>query len=193
MVFRKVPGGTFQMGLPDAELEAVRAIERSGGVEDTVEPFLASAADARPVREVRVEPFLIARYPLTVAQVRHWLPEYEDAYAEADTGTARLEDDLDDLVEVRSRQPGEQLPCPGPFVGAYVVQMLRYRCVQAQAKHFDGLGAPALPSHQIAETAQRDNPGDTAGVGIPGGQGVPECHLRPRHLVPVEQTKRLGQ
>ncbi len=98
VVFRKVPGGTFRMGLSNAELDAVRAIERSGGVEDTIEPFLASAGDAQPVREVRVEPFLLARHPLTVAQVRHWLPEYEDQYAEADTGAARLEDDLDELL-----------------------------------------------------------------------------------------------
>ncbi|MEN3608254.1 hypothetical protein AAH979_01775 [Plantactinospora sp. ZYX-F-223] len=71
VVFRKVPGGTFRMGLSDAELGAVRAIERAGEVEDTIEPFLATAGDAQPVREVRVEPFLIARHPLTVAQVRH--------------------------------------------------------------------------------------------------------------------------
>lgn len=88
------------MGLSDAELDAVRAIEHSGGVEDTIAPFLASATDAQPVREVQVEPFLIARHPLTVAQVRHWLPEYEDPYAGADTHTARLEDDLDDLLKL---------------------------------------------------------------------------------------------
>ncbi|BCL12398.1 formylglycine-generating enzyme family protein [Micromonospora sagamiensis] len=99
VVFREVPGGTFRMGLSDAELNAVRAIERSGGGEDTLEPFFASAGDAQPVREVRVEPFLIARHPLTVAQVRHWLPEYEDFYADSHSGTARLEDDLDDLLE----------------------------------------------------------------------------------------------
>jgi formylglycine-generating enzyme required for sulfatase activity len=100
VVFREVPGGTFLMGLSDAELDAVRAIERGGGVEDTVEPFFAGAGDARPVRQVRVEPFLIARHPLTVAQVRHWLPDYEDDYADKGSGTARLEDVLDDLLEV---------------------------------------------------------------------------------------------
>ncbi|MEU2666823.1 SUMF1/EgtB/PvdO family nonheme iron enzyme [Micromonospora sp. NPDC007220] len=99
VVFREVPGGTFRMGLSDAELEAVRAIERSGEVEDTVEPFFAAATDAQPVREVRVAPFLIARHPLTVTQVRHWLPDYEDDYADEDTTTARLEGDLDDLLE----------------------------------------------------------------------------------------------
>ncbi|MDT0532334.1 SUMF1/EgtB/PvdO family nonheme iron enzyme [Micromonospora sp. DSM 115977] len=99
VVFREVPGDTFRMGLSDAELEAVRAIERDGEVEDTLEPFFAAAKDAQPVREVRVEPFLIARHPLTVAQVRHWLPDYEDDYADEDTTTARLEDDLDDLFD----------------------------------------------------------------------------------------------
>lgn len=99
VVFRAVPGGTFRMGLSEAELDAVRAIERDGGVEDTIEPFLAGAGNAQPVRQVRVEPFLIARHPLTVAQVRHWLPDYEDDYADEESNTARLEDDLDDLLE----------------------------------------------------------------------------------------------
>ncbi|NYT94270.1 SUMF1/EgtB/PvdO family nonheme iron enzyme [Salinispora sp. H7-4] len=100
IVFRKVPAGSFRMGLSDTELDALRAIERSGGVEDTLEPFLARAEDAQPVREVWVEPFLIAWHPLTVAQVQHWLPDYEDEYADADTGTARLEDDLEDLLDL---------------------------------------------------------------------------------------------
>ncbi|GIM87146.1 formylglycine-generating enzyme family protein [Salinispora arenicola] len=108
VVFREVPGGTFRMGLSEAELAAVRAIERSGGAEDTLEPFFAGAGDAQPIREVRVEAFLLARHPLTVAQVRHWLPEYEDDYADADSGTARLEDDLDDLLEAMPfRLPSE--------------------------------------------------------------------------------------
>jgi formylglycine-generating enzyme required for sulfatase activity len=101
VVFREMPGGTFRMGLSEAELAAVRAIEHSGGGEDTLEPFFAGAGNAQPVREVRVEPFLMARHPLTVAQVQHWLPGYDDAYADTDsgTGTARLEDDLADLLD----------------------------------------------------------------------------------------------
>ncbi|MFI8892115.1 formylglycine-generating enzyme family protein [Streptomyces paradoxus] len=98
VVFRAVPGGTFRMGLSDAELDAVRAIERADGADDNLESFFAGADRARPVREVRVEPFLIARHPLTVAQVRHWLPEYEDSFAESASNTARLEDDLDALL-----------------------------------------------------------------------------------------------
>ncbi|CAL9475578.1 hypothetical protein SUDANB6_02929 [Streptomyces sp. enrichment culture] len=88
------------MGLSDAELDAVRAIERADGADDGLEAFFAGADRARPVREVRVEPFLIARHPLTVAQVRHWLPEYEDGFADSDSSTARLEDDLDDLDDL---------------------------------------------------------------------------------------------
>ncbi|GAA1656323.1 hypothetical protein GCM10009828_102630 [Actinoplanes couchii] len=99
VVFRAVPGGTFRMGLSEEELAAVRAIDRNGGTEDSLDSFFAGAGDAQPVREVRVEPFLIARHPLTVTQVRHWLPEYEDDYADADSGAAHLEDDLDDLLE----------------------------------------------------------------------------------------------
>ncbi|MFF0643528.1 formylglycine-generating enzyme family protein [Streptomyces tendae] len=86
------------MGLSDEELDAVRAIERGDGTDDDLDPFFTGADRARPVREVRVEPFLIARHPLTVAQVRHWLPEYEDSFTESDASTARIEDDLDDLL-----------------------------------------------------------------------------------------------
>ncbi|WP_432163796.1 formylglycine-generating enzyme family protein [Streptomyces tendae] len=86
------------MGLSDEELDAVRAIERDDGADDDLDPFFTGADRARPVREVRVEPFLIARHPLTVAQVRHWLPEYEDSFTESDASTARIEDDLDELL-----------------------------------------------------------------------------------------------
>ncbi|MEV0019768.1 formylglycine-generating enzyme family protein [Streptomyces tendae] len=86
------------MGLSDEELDAVRAIERGDGTDDDLDPFFTGADRARPVREVRVEPFLIARHPLTVAQVRHWLPEYEDSFTGSDASTARIEDDLDDLL-----------------------------------------------------------------------------------------------
>ncbi|MEU7779117.1 formylglycine-generating enzyme family protein [Micromonospora parva] len=49
---------------------------------------------------MHVESFLLARHPLTVAQVQYWLLEYEDDLAEATTGTARLEGDLDGLLEL---------------------------------------------------------------------------------------------
>ncbi|MFE0491321.1 formylglycine-generating enzyme family protein [Streptomyces griseoaurantiacus] len=88
------------MGLSDEELDAVRAIERADGADDDLGAFFMEAGRARPVREVRVEPFLIARHPLTVAQVRHWLPEYEDSFSDSASSTARLEDDLDDLLGV---------------------------------------------------------------------------------------------
>ncbi|WP_433730082.1 formylglycine-generating enzyme family protein [Actinoplanes sp. CA-051413] len=98
VVFREVPGGTFWMGLSDAELAAVRGINERGEFEDDPDPFFEAAAQWRPAREVRVEPFLIAHHPLTVEQVRHWLPAYEDDYADTDTTAARVEDDLDELL-----------------------------------------------------------------------------------------------
>ena len=60
---RHIPSGVVfrgcRAGLPDGSVRggtgAVRAIERSGGAEDTIEPFFASAGDAQPVREVRVD------------------------------------------------------------------------------------------------------------------------------------------
>lgn len=100
VVFREVPGGTFRMGLSDEELCALRAIDEADASDDSLEYFLADAARMRPVREVRVEPFLIARHPLTVAQVRHWLPDYEDDFAESDGTVARVrDDDVDALLE----------------------------------------------------------------------------------------------
>ncbi|MFH9178131.1 formylglycine-generating enzyme family protein [Streptomyces albogriseolus] len=100
VVFREVPGGTFRMGLSDEELGALRAIDEADASDDSLEYFLADAARMRPVREVRVEPFLIARHPLTVAQVRHWLPDYEDDFAEYDGTVARVrDDDVDALLE----------------------------------------------------------------------------------------------
>ncbi|MGW2687973.1 formylglycine-generating enzyme family protein [Streptomyces sp. NPDC001414] len=80
----------------------------AGGADDDLEPLFAGADQARSAGEVRLEPFLIARHPLTVAQVRHWLPEYEDRFAASDSNTARLGDDVDDLLRtVPFRQPSE--------------------------------------------------------------------------------------
>ncbi|NMO51166.1 formylglycine-generating enzyme family protein [Actinoplanes sp. TBRC 11911] len=101
--FRAVPAGTFRMGFSDDELDAVRAIEKSGEAEDDLTPFFEGAEEARPVRDVRVDAFLIARYPLTVAQVRHWLPGYRDEFARSDTNVARVTDEgrLLDLLPFR--------------------------------------------------------------------------------------------
>jgi hypothetical protein len=49
---------------------------------------------------VTVGPILMARHPLTVAQVRHWLADYEDDHADDDAQAARIEDQLDDLLDV---------------------------------------------------------------------------------------------
>ncbi|MCC9687237.1 MULTISPECIES: formylglycine-generating enzyme family protein [Streptomyces] len=101
VVFREVPGGAFRMGLSDEELDALRAIDEADASDDSLEGFLARATSMRPVREVRVEPFLIARHPLTVAQIRHWLPDYEDDFAECDATVARVrDDDLDAVLAV---------------------------------------------------------------------------------------------
>lgn len=98
VLFREVPGGTFRMGLSDEELATLRAIDEAEASENPLEYFLADAARMRPVRDVRVEPFLIARHPLTVTQTRHWLPGYEDDFAESDATVARVRDDDMDAV-----------------------------------------------------------------------------------------------
>ena len=87
MVFRLLPGGAFQMGLSDGERRALEAIlaepggpgapggPAASGDPDIVRAFLAeSLRTLRPVREVRLRPFLIACHPLTTRQLRCWLP-----------------------------------------------------------------------------------------------------------------------
>lgn len=100
VVFREVPAGTFLMGLSDAEAKVLRKIEKKGGVESTLEPLLDAARAWGPARRVSVGSFLIARHPLTVAQVRHFVPDYEDDLIEDDNTAARVDEDLvDDVLE----------------------------------------------------------------------------------------------
>ena len=63
MRFRLVPGGTYQMGLSTAELDAARRIDP--------EPNLA-VAELTPVLPVNVGPVLLAERPITVGQARHY-------------------------------------------------------------------------------------------------------------------------
>lgn len=99
VVFRLVPGGTFRMGLSEAEEAALRAIEARGEADPDLGMVLDHLESMRPVRTVTVGPFLMARHPLTVAQARHFLPEYEDDYADDDSQAARVEDPLEELLE----------------------------------------------------------------------------------------------
>jgi hypothetical protein len=100
VVFRLVPGGSFRMGLSDAEVSTLRGIAARGEDDGGLEMMLEHIEQMRPVRAVTVEPFLMAWHPLTVAQVRHWLPDYEDDYATDDADAARIEAELDELLEV---------------------------------------------------------------------------------------------
>lgn len=88
-----VRGGTFRMGLSDAEAAALRVIAARQG--DDLDWFLK---DCAPARTVTVRPFLLARHPLTVAQVRHWLPDYADDHAHSDDEAAHLDDRLEELL-----------------------------------------------------------------------------------------------
>ncbi|GAB7051051.1 formylglycine-generating enzyme family protein [Catenuloplanes indicus] len=103
VLFRRVPAGTFRMGLSEAEEATLAGVEfADGGL--TAEDL----AQMRPVRDVRVDGFLMARHPLTVAQVRHWLPEYEDEYADGDEHrVARLEWPDELLEQLPFRLPSE--------------------------------------------------------------------------------------
>ena len=101
VVFREVPAGDACSGwacrTPSwtryARSRSAAKRSRTGST-----PSSTDAQQCRPVREVRVDPFLIARHPLTVTQIRHWLPDYEDDYADSGSTAARIEDDLDELL-----------------------------------------------------------------------------------------------
>ncbi|MFI5841471.1 formylglycine-generating enzyme family protein [Catenuloplanes sp. NPDC051500] len=87
VLFREIPAGTFRMGMSEPEEATLANLEFA-----EYAPTAHDLAQMRPVREVRVGAFLMARHPLTVAQVRHWLPDYTDDYADGDDDrVARLE------------------------------------------------------------------------------------------------------
>jgi formylglycine-generating enzyme required for sulfatase activity len=104
VVFRLIPGGTFRMGLSEAEVAALRGIVERGENLAAHEELRFAPGEFEamtPVREVTVAPLLLARHPLTVGQVRHWLPDFIDDYADDDDDdavAARLEGDLEDLL-----------------------------------------------------------------------------------------------
>jgi formylglycine-generating enzyme required for sulfatase activity len=95
VTFRDVPGGTFRMGLSTREENALRAIAADTGDAD-LDLALDDLHTMRPVRTVTVAPFRMARHPLTVAQVRVWLPDFEDDLAETDddAAAARIDEDV---------------------------------------------------------------------------------------------------
>ncbi len=104
VLFRLVPAGRFLMGFSEAEAAALLAIQAVDDREDVISSFLAEADNMRPTRTVAVGSFLMARHPLTIAEVRHWLPDYDDDYADGngdDDRVARLDGaPLDALLAV---------------------------------------------------------------------------------------------
>lgn len=101
VLFRLIPGGTFRMGLSGGELAALHDIVERGDNLDAHEEIALSPGDFQyvtPAHDVTLRPFLLARHPLTVTQVRHWLDGYADDYADDDAVAARLEDELEDLL-----------------------------------------------------------------------------------------------
>jgi formylglycine-generating enzyme required for sulfatase activity len=125
VIFRLLPGGTYRMGLSEGEQRTLERIlaaagEDGGPVDESgtfIDPefvswLLAEADQMRPVHEVTIAPFLIARHPLTVAQTQALDPRYAAVMHDKRSGphhAATLRDDeLAALQEVWSfRLPSE--------------------------------------------------------------------------------------
>jgi formylglycine-generating enzyme required for sulfatase activity len=118
--FCVIPGGTFEMGLSEEEETTLRSVDTRTGFEDYdeggeeayVEQFLSAASTMRPVREVTVPPFLLARFPLTMAVARRFLeldPSRRRTLGKADGSLASLHpDEIDKVLEaVGCRLPSE--------------------------------------------------------------------------------------
>jgi hypothetical protein len=80
------------MGLSPGELAALEELNEDENVD--LDIYDEEITRAQPARWVRVPSFLLARHPLTVAQARRLLPEYEQpTYADRDQcAVAVLED-----------------------------------------------------------------------------------------------------
>lgn len=106
VVFRHVPGGTFVMGLSEAEHATLRALAARGAGDEGLAEAIEQVGAMRPVRRVTVGPVLMARHPLSVRQLQHWLPGYEDDYAE-DLETGEYDEDA--VARVDEEQLAEVL------------------------------------------------------------------------------------
>jgi formylglycine-generating enzyme required for sulfatase activity len=115
LLFHLVPGGRFSLGLADAELEALRCqlaeLERERRYASQYDDFeewarglgeglrrLGDAASMRPAHEVELQPFLLARRPLTEREVRAILEGQGRAGSEA-TEPFREDFELPDALD----------------------------------------------------------------------------------------------
>lgn len=85
IIFNLIPGGTFAMGFSESEERELRAIEAqgfaSGNASDveSVDGWIENATKTcRPVRQISVTPFLIARFPLQWSQAELCISPDED-------------------------------------------------------------------------------------------------------------------
>ena len=71
LMFTLFDGGEFDCGMSEAEEDLLREHASRDGHDDLYSSFLSeSLRNARPIRRIRLSPFLIANFPLTVGFTR---------------------------------------------------------------------------------------------------------------------------
>ena len=104
VVFRRIPAGGFRMGFSPGELAALEELTEDEDVDLDLYP--EEITRAQPVRWVRVPSFLLARHPLTVAQARHFRPEYTPtSHTDSDECAVAVLDDEAELARMLAASP----------------------------------------------------------------------------------------
>ncbi len=140
-LFNLIPGGKFQMGFSESEEQALRQIEpkdsglggasftltdedgeeiESGTIEpnieeEFIEEYLDNVESMRPVHEVKLEPFLISKFPILLDEVRKLIKIDEEGNRLETDQAALFLDEIDELL----KKTGCDLPSEAQWEYSY--------------------------------------------------------------------------